>query len=403
MKKKIIFLESLLKEGGGHHMDNLIEATLYFKKNNQIYWLLNENFKNNKLFLPENISINNLVPTEKINFFYNFVLKVKFFFIFSFFFIRNKNFINFCKALYKNYFIIPDYFNLKVYSFFKNQEFKKKDIIIIQSCRPKDVELIFFLSNLFKEMPKIILRILYPPKKKIIKDFYYYTKQLITNKHELKIFTEVSSIKNYIKDRLDYNVENFTQIYSFYNRNHSMNFTLGFLGETRNDKGFNKLPNFIKILSEKNINFNFIIQFSKKIYPNTKNIKNEIVKIAKTNPNIKILDGYIDFWDYRNYLQKINIMPLLYDADKLNFVGSGLFYSCITHEIPIIVPKKANLLKEYLTYNSYEEADSIEEYANSVLKIMNNYKSYLNECKKFSNSYKKNIINDPLVLEIEKI
>lgn len=44
-----------------------------------------------------------------------------------------------------------------------------------------------------------------------------------------------------------------------------------------------------------------------------------------------------------------------------------------------------------------------KEYAYSVLKIMNNYKFYLNECKKFSNSYKKNINNDPLVLEIEKV
>lgn len=207
-------------------------------------------------------------------------------------------------------------------------------------------------------MPKIFLRILYPPKKKIIKDFYYYTKQLIKKKYQLKIFTEVSSVKKYIKDRLNYEVMNFTQIYTFYTRKNPETFTLGFLGETRNDKGFNKLPEFIKILSEKSINFNFIIQFSKKIYPDTENTKNEILNIAKTNPKIKILDGYIDFWDYRNYLQKINIMPLLYDADKLNFVGSGLFYSCITHEIPIIIPRNAHLLKEYLNYRSYEEANS---------------------------------------------
>lgn len=403
MKKKIIFLESLLKEGGGHHMDNLIETTLYFKRNNEIQWLLNKDFKNKGLFMPENISINSLVPNNEINFFYCLLSKVKFFFIFSFYFFQNKKLIHFLKALYKNYFILPDYFNLDIYSFFNNQKFGPKDLIIIQSCRPKDVELIFFLSNLFEKMPKIFLRILYPPKKKIIKDFYYYTKQLIKKRYQLKIFTEVSSVKKYIKDRLNYEVTNFTQIYTFYTRKNPETFTLGFLGETRNDKGFNKLPEFIKILSEKSINFNFIIQFSKKIYPDTENTKNEILNIAKTNPKIKILDGYIDFWDYRNYLQKINIMPLLYDADKLNFVGSGLFYSCITHEIPIIIPRNAHLLKEYLNYRSYEEANSTKEYAYSVLKIMNNYKFYLNECKKFSNSYKKDINNDPLVLEIEKV
>ena len=95
-------------------------------------------------------------------------------------------------------------------------------------------------------------------------------------------------------------------------------------------------------------------------------------------------------------------MPLMYDADKLNFVGSGLFYSCITNEIPIIIPTNTNLLNEYLIFNSYEKANTDEEYANSVLKIINNYEYYLNECKKFSNSYKDKIIKDPLVFEINK-
>ena len=95
-------------------------------------------------------------------------------------------------------------------------------------------------------------------------------------------------------------------------------------------------------------------------------------------------------------------MPLMYDADKLNFVGSGLFYSCITNEIPIVIPTKADLLDEYLIFKSFEKATTDEEYAHSVLKIIDNYEFYLKECKKFSNSYKKDIANDPLVLELNK-
>ena len=94
-------------------------------------------------------------------------------------------------------------------------------------------------------------------------------------------------------------------------------------------------------------------------------------------------------------------MPLLYDADKLNFVGSGIFYSCITNEIPMIIPSNAKLLSEYLNYESYEKANSDEEYANSVIKIINNYDFYLNECKKFSASYKKDISIDPLVNDLK--
>ena len=61
--------------------------------------------------------------------------------------------------------------------------------------------------------------------------------------------------------------------------------TLGFLGETRIDKGFSRLPNFINILSSKNINCDFIIQFSKKIYPNTVQIKKQILDISEKNNN----------------------------------------------------------------------------------------------------------------------
>ena len=31
MKKKLIFVETLLKSGGGHHMDNLIETSFILK------------------------------------------------------------------------------------------------------------------------------------------------------------------------------------------------------------------------------------------------------------------------------------------------------------------------------------------------------------------------------------
>ena len=95
-------------------------------------------------------------------------------------------------------------------------------------------------------------------------------------------------------------------------------------------------------------------------------------------------------------------MPLLYDPDKLNFVGSGLFYSCITHEIPMVIPRNANLLNEYLIYKSFEAATTNDEYVDSISKIISNYDLYLTECKKFSKKYSQNLKTDPLVLEVEK-
>ena len=395
-KKKLIFIESLLKDAGGHHMDNLIETTLYFQKNNEIHWLLNENFKKKDLYIPDNVVLNPYIPDENKDLFE----KTKNLLFLIFLFIKEKQFLKLIKIFYKNFFSIPKYFNSQVYNYFKIQKFEPNDILVIQSCRPKDVELIYFLSGLIEKMPKIIMRVLYPPKKKKLKNFYYYTQKLINDNKYVKIFTEVSSVKNYIKERLNYDVKNFTQIYTFHNRTIPKKFTLGFLGESRIDKGFDRLPSFINILLNNGIDFKFIIQFSKKIYSNTDIIKKQITDISKFNSNIKIIDGYIDFWEYRNLLKEINIMPLLYESDKLNFVGSGLFYSCITNEIPLIIPSKADLLDEYLVYNSFEKANTDEEYMRSVEKIVKNYNFYLTECKKLSLLYKKSILNDPLVREI---
>ena len=46
IKKRIFFIETLLTHGFGHHLDNLIESTLFFKDKFkvEIKWLLNEDF-----------------------------------------------------------------------------------------------------------------------------------------------------------------------------------------------------------------------------------------------------------------------------------------------------------------------------------------------------------------------
>ena len=66
-KKRIFFIETLLTHGVGHHLDNLIESTLFFKDNHKfdINWLLNENFEKKNLYTPEKIKIYNLFNSKK--------------------------------------------------------------------------------------------------------------------------------------------------------------------------------------------------------------------------------------------------------------------------------------------------------------------------------------------------
>ena len=78
-KKRIFFIETLLTDGVGHHLDNLIESTLFFKDKFQveIKWLLNEDFEKKDLFIPEDIKIFNLfnnIKTSNLTLFIKFII-----------------------------------------------------------------------------------------------------------------------------------------------------------------------------------------------------------------------------------------------------------------------------------------------------------------------------------------
>ena len=125
--------------------------------------------------------------------------------------------------------------------------------------------------------------------------------------------------------------------------------------------------------------------------------------MASQIPNLKIIEKYCDYLEYRSLLKKINIMPLMYPATHLNLMGSGVFYSCLTHEIPLVIPSGSTYLKTLLNFKCFEEAKSIDDFVNKSILIAENYSSYLAEAKKQSNEYKLKIKDDPLVKRILNI
>ena len=79
--------------------------------------------------------------------------------IFFFYYFKKKNkLLIFLKTFALNYFRIPIYF-FSFYEKFKQIDLTEKDHLLIQSCRPKDIELVFFLCSLEEKIPNILGRI----------------------------------------------------------------------------------------------------------------------------------------------------------------------------------------------------------------------------------------------------
>ena len=409
-KNKLLLIESEMIEPRGHFLDYLLETSNYFKEKKNIFWFLNKNFKTKNMQLPNTYNIKRIISSNKFKrkenkFFY--LMEEIFFFLKNFydiiyfiiFFIKNnKKLFYFLKCLFLNNFIVPRYFK----SFYLNYiklNFNSKDDILFQSCRRKDIALIFFLYYLEKEqIPKIHIRIFHLPKKKF-KDFYFYLDKIKkTIEKRVFIYTEEGYKKKFLTKELGkkFLVHSTKPIFSFYNRDLNLiNHTIGFVGEARINKGFKEIPKFIEIINKYNKNINFIIQFSN-VDDGTQETVNHLHKLSLKYKNIQIINKYCDYNEYRSILKKITIMPLLYDLKQIK-IGSGVLYSCISHEIIPIVPKNCDYLKEILSTNSYLEASDIDCFANNSLIILNDYKNYLIHAKNSSKNLFHSIEKDFLI------
>jgi len=206
------------------------------------------------------------------------------------------------------------------------------------------------------------------------------------------LYTEIKSNTLIIKKFLKINVFKYEQPYKFYSRKYlaKKEYTLGFLGASRNEKGFYLLPELIKkIQCITNINFKFIIQISKNTSQDIIEAREEIMKLSKNNKNIKIFVGHFSFLKWRNLLKKIDIMPLLYNRNYFNAQGSGILNASLSNEIPVIIPSGSKFLKKNLKFECFCEAKNINEYVEKCVLISKNYKKYLYNSKKQSNYLKK--------------
>jgi len=412
MKNKLLLLETEMVGPGGHYLDNVIESYYYFRNNLQIQCLLNKKFNPQGTFIPSELQLikilnSNIFKKEKNKFLYLsfeiFSLLKRFIFTILLipFFLFHKNFKNYLNAIISNKFIIPKYFT-EVFFFLKKNKYSKNDHIFFQTTRNKHIALANFIARIDDNLPNIHLRILYTPSsKKKFTGFYYYLNQIkpyLSNKKislysltdkNIKIFNEK------INSKIGIYKTNIPWV--FYNREKKdSSITVGYMGDARESRGFNLLPDLINKLLDKNENLNFLIQFSKTSSNSTSITSENLFKMAENNPKIKILKTYLDYADFRNTLQKIDIMPILHNNEEINNGNPSTIYSSITHEIPMVLPQNLNYMKDVMVNKSFEIADNLDGVVTQTLKIANDYNRYLNAAKINSKLLFEIFENDPL-------
>ena len=412
MKNKLLLLETEMVGPGGHYLDNVIESYYYFRNNLQIQCLLNKKFNPQGTFIPSELQLikiinSNIFKKEKNKFLYllieifsllkRFILTI----LLIPFFLFHKNFKNYLNAIISNKFIIPKYFT-EVFFFLKKNKYSKNDHIFFQTTRNKHIALANFIARIDDNLPNIHLRILYTPSsKKKFTGFYYYLNQIkpyLLNK-KISLYSLTDKNIKIFNDKINSKIGIFkTNIpWVFFNREKKDNsITVGYMGDARESRGFNLLPDLINKLIDKNENLNFIIQFSKTSSNSTSITSENLFKMAENNPKIKILKTYLDYADFRNTLQKIDIMPILHNNEEINNGNPSTIYSSITHEIPMVLPQNLNYMKEVMVNKSFEIADNLDGVVTQTLKIANNYNSYLNAAKINSKLLFKIFENDPL-------
>jgi len=412
MKNKLLLLETEMVGPGGHYLDNVIESYYYFRNNLQIQCLLNKKFNPQGTFIPSELQLikilnSNIFKKEKNKFLYLsfeiFSLLKRFIFTILLipFFLFHKNFKNYLNAIISNKFIIPKYFT-EVFFFLKKNKYSKNDHIFFQTTRNKHIALANFIARIDDNLPNIHLRILYTPSsKKKFTGFYYYLNQIkpyLSNK-KISLYSLTDKNIKIFNEKINSKIGIFkTNIpWVFYNREKKDDsITVGYMGDARESRGFNLLPDLINKLIDRNENLNFLIQFSKTSSNSTSITSENLFKMAENNPKIKILKTYLDYADFWNTLQKIDIMPILHNNEEINNGNPSTIYSSITHEIPMVLPQNLNYMKDVMVNKSFEIADNLDGVVTQTLKIANDYNRYLNAAKINSKLLFEIFENDPL-------
>lgn len=171
------------------------------------------------------------------------------------------------------------------------------------------------------------------------------------------------------------------------------------MGKSKKFKGFAKIPKVIEKINKKKLNVNFIIQINNADIVLKKTIK-KLILMSENYSNIRIFNGKLSNNLFKKILNKIHILPLMYEKNRAKTFGSGFIYTAIGSNICMVIPKNINNWKAVINGKSYLEATNIEDYVKKILIIINNYPKFLKLAIKTKKNYYNDLKNNPLITRI---
>lgn len=108
---------------------------------------------------------------------------------------------------------------------------------------------------------------------------------------------------------------------------------LGFLGDSRRDKGFHLLPRAVELCERQQLDVEFIIQIQ---HGGWEQDVIEAEAALRALPNVLLVEGMLTTEEYNAWTREIDIMLLPYDPVIFGLRGSGVFTESVAAGLPII-------------------------------------------------------------------
>ena len=281
--------------------------------------------------------------------------------------------------------------NAQVLCRFLNNQNKKIESIFIPSARNLELSMMVVLFNMIEKSkcPKIFIRILNDGffnnlntkiKEKLI---------LLLKDGFIFLFSETEELAKEIGDKYNISCKKLLLPCLIKNAKYipkkvnDSEFTIGFLGSPRSNKGVLKIPKIIRSFRKKlssvetNYKVNFLLQIGN--LKQRKKIPFFIVKfISKYFTNklkIEIINDNYDNSEFLKTQKRVDIFLLPYSQKSYKFSGSGFIIDSTMLCKPI-VHTSGIAMNEFLNKGNALDANTANEFADALHKVIFNYKLF---------------------------